>query len=262
MIAITNGDGCGMEGDYLAWSNMKIRTTGLYHSYVPSTVLVTNITLPELCRKVSYTEIRARGSLLFWDAYKLCNKMGNSHMFTSISLEHEQNNTLRGTGFWLGIHDMEEEGVWRRVDNGAVTNYTNWRADQPNGGKDDNEDVAVYVPNAWYDTKTEYARGIVCVNYEQPLFRLRGLCSVTNYPVIFSPFNYGDYSNYMMYHSYFIGRKTIIKYDSNSNFWIMMQLSQNGNYTNATSLGMGLDLKMENHYFENNLIISKIIHYI
>ena len=43
MIAITNGDRCGMEGDYLAWSNMKIKTTGVYYGYVPSTVFVTNI---------------------------------------------------------------------------------------------------------------------------------------------------------------------------------------------------------------------------
>ena len=247
MKEITAGEKCGMEGDYLAWSNMTIRTKGVeYYNYdteerEPIPVLVTNITIKQLCRQGAYTEVKAEGRLKFFETDKLCKKMGNSFIFTPISLEHEKNNTLRGSNYWIGIHDIAEEGVWRRHDNGELVNYTNWRPGQPNGGKDDTEDVVRGGwKYQWFDQTTDNSRNhIVCVNYEQPIYRLRGLCPETDFNVLFAPFNYGhaDGSNDMVYHSFYFGKQTIITYNSTSSSWYMSVLSQSGNYTNATALG-------------------------
>ena len=242
MISITDGESCGMEGDYLAWSDMKINTAGVLYKGAPTTVAKSNITLRDLCQKGSYTEVRARGYLKFGYANKLCKKMGKSHIYTPISIEHETNNSIRSYkrfwATWVGIDDIEEEGVWRRKDNGAITNYTNWANGQPNGDKDSNDDsVMAQGGKGWDDVVTDCYNAItVCVNYEQPLYRLRGLCPETNFPVIFAPFNYGVDSDNLVYHSFF-RTKTVITFDKTSKSWLMIKMSANGNYTNATAIG-------------------------
>ena len=165
-------------------------------------------------------------------------------MYTPISREHADKNTARywECSYWLPYSDEEEEGVWKHVDTGIEANYTNGWKGQPNGGRKEN--LIVGCPDWWSDTVVETTATAVCVNFRQPIFRLRGLCKKTVFPVLYSPFNYAisdsDWDHGMVYFSSPIAsRKTIIKYDSSSG-WVMAILSKSGNYTNATTLGMGL----------------------
>ena len=56
---------------------MSLKTEGLFYRRAkePSPVVVSNITLKQLCRRGAYTEVRAAGYLKFHDTDKLCKKM-------------------------------------------------------------------------------------------------------------------------------------------------------------------------------------------
>ena len=238
MVAITAGDKCGMKGDYLAWDDMEFNLTKNFTKI--KKISVTNITLTKLCKQDKYTEIKTRGSLLFWDAHKTCKKMWNSHMYTPISKEHAENSTIRGCP-WLPFSDAEEEGVWKHVDTGVVTNYTQWATGRPNGGRRANNVQG--CKSAWYDCTNAAKLTAMCINFMQPIFRIRGMCKETRFPALYSPFNYGDTSTNMVYFSYGqFYRQTIIKYDSESSSWVMAIMSKSGNFTNATTVGMGLKI--------------------
>ncbi|KAF4518119.1 hypothetical protein B566_EDAN007820, partial [Ephemera danica] len=34
--------------------------------------------------------------------------------------------------FWMGLNDLANEGVFRWISNGKVTNFTNWHINEPN----------------------------------------------------------------------------------------------------------------------------------
>jgi hypothetical protein len=44
---------------------------------------------------------------------------------------------------WLGMSDMDIEGIWRWYDNNEIVSFTDWYPGQPDKG--DNEDCATFA---------------------------------------------------------------------------------------------------------------------
>ena len=44
---------------------------------------------------------------------------------------------------WIGLNDIDEEGVWKWSDGTSLPNYTNWGANEPNNHQDSQHCVLV-----------------------------------------------------------------------------------------------------------------------
>jgi len=99
------------------------------------------------------------------DARNTCRDL-DGDLFSIHSQEENdfvQSRASRGNGYdsWIGLNDLTTEGIFQWSDGSAV-GYTNWRANQPNGGEGQNCVAASYTDGKWYDNDCEYTLPAIC----------------------------------------------------------------------------------------------------
>ena len=102
------------------------------------------------------------GPANYLNALTSCISMGAK--LASIESEAEQDAVyaLTGsTGAWLGLTDFLDEGVFSWVD-GAVVDYTNWKNNQPNNGKNNQHCVWIRPDGEWDDVTCKKTEAFVC----------------------------------------------------------------------------------------------------
>ena len=94
-------------------------------------------------------------------------------------------------GIWLGATDFQKEGTMMNITNyyyenifkdeqriyGENLSYTNWEKNQPNGGISEN--CVIAHKNGWRDKNCENQQCVACSIQANKLYKLKGLCSVT-----------------------------------------------------------------------------------
>ena len=92
----------------------------------------------------------------------------NGHLAVFDSPEAYADSGVRQPGgFWIGINDIEAEGVYVAEPDGERVSVTNWRAGEPNnvGG---NEDCVMVDGSTgqWNDGNCEHSLPAFCQSYE------------------------------------------------------------------------------------------------
>ena len=78
----------------------------------------------------------------WFEANETCRNMGAR--LVEINSEEENDQVVdeinrigfRNKHFWIGLTDLEEEGVWRFESNGSEPQYTNWHYNEPDNNTD------------------------------------------------------------------------------------------------------------------------------
>ena len=78
----------------------------------------------------------------WFEANETCRNMGAR--LVEINSEEENDQIVheinrigfRNKHFWIGLTDLEEEGIWRFESNGSEPQYTNWHYNEPDNNTD------------------------------------------------------------------------------------------------------------------------------
>jgi len=64
--------------------------------------------------------------------------------------------------YWIDLSDLQEEGIWKWMEQDAPAVYTNWAPGQPTN-YDGNEDCGMmYKTGGWNDEKCEISHQYIC----------------------------------------------------------------------------------------------------
>ncbi|XP_029446958.1 LOW QUALITY PROTEIN: collectin-12 [Rhinatrema bivittatum] len=105
------------------------------------------------------------GKDIFEDAKLICEE--KSSVLVIINSKEEQQflkkHTSKGSSFWIGLTDSEEENVWKWLD-GTLPTFTNWKTGQPdNWGQHEGEDCAGLIyAGLWNDFHCEDLNNFIC----------------------------------------------------------------------------------------------------
>uniref|UniRef100_A0A8C5E6B3 CD209 antigen-like protein E n=1 Tax=Gouania willdenowi TaxID=441366 RepID=A0A8C5E6B3_GOUWI len=105
------------------------------------------------------------------DARQFCKRLGadlvviNSREKELIYNYHDSSKGIYESGFWIGLTDTEEEGIWKWQD-GTRLSEGYWADGEPNNGNQNEDCAAVYpLPNpfkAWNDASCNYNLKWIC----------------------------------------------------------------------------------------------------
>ena len=106
------------------------------------------------------------------DAQSFCTEKGgklyeprNTNIMNDVS-NHAKAESIGD--FWLGIHDLNEEGTFVYVSDNSAIELDNWNSGEPNDFGNGEDCVAVYGNGKWNDLPCQtYERSIVCVRDSQ-----------------------------------------------------------------------------------------------
>ena len=108
----------------------------------------------------------------FDDAESFCTEKGGKlYEPRNINSMNDVSNHARAEGigdFWLGIHDLNEEGTFVYVSDNSAIELNDWNSGEPNGYGNGEDCVAVYGNGKWNDLQCQtHERSIVCVREKQ-----------------------------------------------------------------------------------------------
>ena len=228
MIKFTRGEGCGDNGDYLSWDEMKWNLHGeaiIEHFEADETCIVPSLnyyaagfewkSCMHFCENLGGGRVPPVSSLLQWERVR------------SFSIEKDLSQ------FWVPIHDGDKEGEWRDFYNHQLLNITTpWGKGEPNGGSTEN---CAYNTGSGelYDGQCEW-NDLACLCQKKPSMhlRLRGLCSNSVVDKYFQPMNdFSDYARLQL-----VGHvKSTIEFDEKSNDWKLFVAGSNLSGTSNAS---------------------------
>ena len=210
MTEFTTGMGCGYDGDYLGWDEMEWNFHG--------GAKIEHLEAKETCTVQPFDYYAA--SRDWRSCMQFCQNLGGSRAPAVNSLQQWER--LRSfarekilSGFWLPIHDEQNEGTWRDFYSQRVLNFTlPWLENEPNGGTSQN--CAFAVNSVWRDMYCK--EHIACVCQRQPSFhmRLRGLCANSAVDKYYQPMN--DYSDFAKWKLVGFTNSAVV-YDEKNKIW-------------------------------------------
>ena len=119
----------------------------------------------------------SNNDLNWWTAKENC--INNSAQLVKIESSGETNfiktQFLSGTvDYWIGLTDVETEGIWKWSDGSIVSGYTYWGDSQPNNinGNQDCGGIRMgwhynqYFDAEWHDNKCTLTKGYICEIYK------------------------------------------------------------------------------------------------
>ena len=197
MTEYTKGEGCGDEGDYLAWNKMQWNFHGEGE--------IEHMEAEESCtmQPFNFYFLNAddAGAFDWKSCMDFCQNLGGSRVPPMTSLPQWERVRSYASKkeidvgfenlFWVPIHDEEKEGEWRDFYNHQVLNFTtSWANKEPNGEKSEN--CAVTLNGAWYDADCNSKGSCLC--QRQPYMQLRGLCANSAIDKYYQPMHYAAIS--------------------------------------------------------------------
>ena len=251
-VAITFGDKCGQQGDYLAWRDIKLALTS------EKDISKTELDLGEICNHQPLHRFLYSPAIEYWESVLSCAKFQGSQPYApSSAKEYEEyrryflkiNSDSGGDRFhdhWLPISDEQVEGEWRHSATNEVQTFFDWGPGQPNGGDVQNCGcLRKFNGYRWDDCGcTTYSWPIICRREEgQPVLRLRGLCPFSDIDTIYTPKNFG-LEGETMFVSY---DHTQITRDHTASVWEARRLSRGGNWTRAVTRASTNSLAIGTH---------------
>lgn len=63
---------------------------------------------------------------------------------------------------YIGIHDLEREGVFTYVDHSPMTTFSKWRKGEPNNAYDDEDCAEMVTSGEWTDVACHPTMYFVC----------------------------------------------------------------------------------------------------
>lgn len=66
------------------------------------------------------------------------------------------------TRVYIGIHDLDREGVFTYVDLSAMTTFSKWRKGEPNNAYDDEDCAEMVASGEWTDVACHPTMYFVC----------------------------------------------------------------------------------------------------
>ena len=120
-----------LKGDIIQW---KLKKSDLVNANLET------VELSELCYKPeSSNSIHIFPNMIYSEATYLCHGIGGEIMTPSTYsevltyFEMGEKEAVDCSYYWVGINDINEEGVWKSTKSENTVNYTNWAPDEPNG---------------------------------------------------------------------------------------------------------------------------------
>lgn len=125
------------------------------------------------CYYLTFSDTTARKG--WTDAREFCKKRGGDlamidsrekHLAIAelINNYHDPSRHISQSGYWIGLRDVEEEGIWKWLDGRRLTDGY-WNEGEPNN--QNNEDCAAMYPRsnpfrAWNDAPCSYSLKWIC----------------------------------------------------------------------------------------------------
>ncbi|KAK7891327.1 hypothetical protein WMY93_023290 [Mugilogobius chulae] len=105
------------------------------------------------------------------ESRKYCQQRGADLIIINNVQEQEFATNVFGQGVWIGLSDLEQEGVWRWVD-GSLLNASFWYSGEPNGMHEDEDCSQLncqFASKNWNDRDCGYGAKSLC---ERNIFNL------------------------------------------------------------------------------------------
>lgn len=195
MVSITSGgkEGCGEEGDYLAWRNTQWTLHG--------EATMEEVGREELCEETPWVNFYSAEFSTIEDCMQHCDKLGGrapsvTEQTEWIKLKDYMKEKFYGRGhagyIWLSVTDEEEEGVWKDYYTQEVMKY---KGPFTSGGTDggDKQNCAQQANEAdwvdWFCDSKDDTAFCSCLRDPLPYLYLRGLCPTSALDSLFLPMN-------------------------------------------------------------------------
>ena len=148
---------------------------------------IEEVSLSEICRKdkdiVLFSESR-----MFFDSVDMCTVIGSSVYVPETEEENDEflhsiknlNLCSNSNYVWIGITDIEEEGVWRKVSDNHIVNNTFFSQSVLDASREENCAILKIIKGMWGDYSCNSTSTMGCVACEKninAILYLRGICA-------------------------------------------------------------------------------------